>query len=113
MSYEFKPGNIGIKIEETPSMAKSISIIRKYNSLSMSDIKKAIESNEYVLVCPYIDHQGVRMIRRCYNELAKAGITVSIYEHDRPATLEFLSNLIKSHRQTDREVQAQIYAENR
>jgi len=58
MEYEFKPGKIALKIISTPSMAKCISIIRKYNPISMGEIKKAIESAEYVLTCPYISHPG-------------------------------------------------------
>ena len=42
-------------------MAKSISIIRKYNPVAMGEIKKAIESKGYVLTCPYISH--LRIIR--------------------------------------------------
>ena len=74
-------------------------------------VKKAIESSEYVLTCPYISHPGVRMIRKCYDELSKAGIEVDIYEHERLTDRELLSNLIASHRQTEREVRAQVDAE--
>ena len=49
MDFEFSPGNISIKIKSTPSIAKAISIIRKYNPISMSVIKSAIESQEYFL----------------------------------------------------------------
>ena len=111
MEYEFKPGKIGLKIKSTHSTAKCIAIIRKYNPISMGEIKKAIESSEYVLTCPYISHPGVRMIRKCYDELSKAGIEVDIYEHERLTDRELLSNLIASHRQTEREVRAQVDAE--
>ena len=50
MDYVFTPGYVGIKIKKTTSIAKSISIIRKYNPVSMAEIKTAIESNEYVLL---------------------------------------------------------------
>ncbi len=111
MEYEYKPGNIALKVKSTSSMAKSISIIRKYNPVSMAVIKSAIESGEYVLSCPYISHPGVRMIRKCYDELIKAGNIVEIYEHDRLTTREIISNIINSHRQTEREVRAQVDAE--
>jgi hypothetical protein len=111
MDYEFTPGYVGIKIKTTASIAKSISIIRKYNPVSMAEIKTAIESNEYVLTCRYTSHPGIRKIKKCYDELVKAGNEVEIYEHDRLAPYELLSNLIASHRQTDREVLAQVDAE--
>ncbi len=111
MEYEYKPGYVGIKIKTTPSIAKSISVIRKYNPISMAEIKKNIETDEYVLICPYTSHPGIRMIRKCFDELVKAGNDVEIYEHDRLTTRELLSNLISSHRQTEREVRAQVDAE--
>ncbi len=111
MDYVYKPGKFGIKIKATPSIAKSISILRKYNSLPISELKAAIEAGYYVLECPYVSSPGVRMIRRCYDELSKAGNDVEIYEHDRLTTREFLCNIIKSHRQTEREVRAQVDAE--
>ena len=111
MDYNFKPGEIGLIIRNVPSMAKCISIVRKYNAISMAEIKSTIESGGYILTCSYISHPGVRKIRKCYDELTKAGIEVEIYEHDRLTTREMISNLISSHRQTDREVQEQIDAE--
>ncbi len=111
MDYVFTPGYVGIKIKKTTSIAKSISIIRKYNPISMAEIKTAIESNEYVLTCRYTSHPGIRKIKKCYDELVNAGNEVEIYEHDRLAHGELLSNLIASHCQTDREVKAQVDAE--
>jgi hypothetical protein len=43
--------------------------------------------------------------------LVKNGIEVQIFEDGMPTTRELVSNLISSHRQTDREVQAQVDAE--
>lgn len=111
MDYEFTPGYVGIKIKTTPSIAKSILIIRNYTPASIAEIKTAIESNEYVLTCRYTSHPGIRKIKKCYDELVNAGNEVEIYEHDRLASRELLLNLMASHRQTDREVQAQVDAE--
>ncbi len=111
MESIFTPGKIGIKIKNTSSIAKTISVIRKYNPISMAEIKKAIVSNDYVLECSYISHQGVQTIRKCYDELTKAGTEVEIYEHNELTTREFLSNLICSHRQTELEVRAQVDVE--
>ena len=111
MDHVYKPGKICIKIKSTSSMAKSISILRKYNPIPISDLKTAIETGKYVLECPYISTPGARMIRRCYDELSKAGNDVELYEHDRLTTREFLCNVIKSHREIEREVRAQVDAE--
>ena len=108
---DFEVGEIGLKIKSTPSMAKCIAIMRKYNPASMADIQNAIEHNDYVLTCSYISHPGVRMIRRCFDELTKAGIEAELYARDKLSSRELISNLITSHRQTEREVQAQVNTE--
>ncbi len=108
---DYKVGQIGLKIKSAGSLAKCIAIIRKYNPVSMAEIKKAIDANDYVLTCSYISHPGVRSIRKCYDELTKIGADVEIYEHDKLSSREFISNLIGSHRQTEREVAEQIEKE--
>lgn len=101
---DFSIGTIGLKVVSYTSIAKCISVIRKYNPISMAEIKNAIETNNYILTCSYISHPGVRMIRKCYDELTKSGVVVEIYEHDRLTDRELISNLISSHRQTNKEV---------
>ncbi len=111
MDYEYKTGEVGLKIKSASSMAKCIAILRKYNPVSMAEIKNAIETGEYVLTCSYISHPGIRKIRKCYDELVKSGQEVEIYEHDRLTTRELISNLIASHRKTEREVREQMEEE--
>lgn len=108
---DFIPGNIGLKIKEYSSIAKCISIIRKYNPLSMSEIKSAIESNNYVLQCKYSNDSGIRKIRKCYDELSKNGIVSEIYEHDELTTREFISNLLNTYHDISVETEALIDAE--
>ncbi|OQA25362.1 MAG: hypothetical protein BWY61_01019 [Firmicutes bacterium ADurb.Bin354] len=40
---DFEVGIIGLKIKSAGSIAKCIAIIRKYNPISMAEIKNAIE----------------------------------------------------------------------
>lgn len=101
---EYTISEIGLKAKKASSMAKTVSIIRKYNKKSMSDIVNAIKSDDYVLKCTVLSHSGVIMIRKCYDELIKVGAEVKIYECDEPTTRELISNLINSHRQTDHEI---------
>lgn len=108
---EYTVGEIGLKIKSTTSVAKTISIIRKYRFVSMAEIKADIESGNYVLTCSCLSHSGVRMIRKCYDELKKNGTEAEIYERDRITTRELISNLIASHRQTEKEVEAAVDAE--
>ena len=102
---------IGLVIRSTKSTAKCISIIRKYNPISMADIKKAIETEQFVFDCAYTNDSGVRKVRRCYDELTKAGTIVEIYADSFPSTREFISNLLGSYSEIAEETQAIIDAE--
>ncbi len=102
---------IGLVIISANSVAKCISIIRKYNPVSMSEIKTAIEKKAFVFDCDYDNDSGVRKVRGCYDELVKAGATVEIYEDGDLTTREFISNLLNSYREIDEEIQDQIDAE--
>ena len=65
---------IALKVISFNSIAKVISIIRNYNPVSMGGIRTAIENGSYVLEYDFFSHWGVRELRRCYDELTKAGI---------------------------------------
>ncbi len=103
-----RDNKIGLIIKSAPSLAKCISIIRKYRADSISDIKSRIENCEYVFDCRYTDTSGVRKVRRCYDELIKAGAMVEIYEHGDLTTRDFLSNLVDTYRQIEEETEAMI-----
>ena len=108
---EFVHGNIALKVQNPSSMAKCISILRKYNPVSMSEIKCAIDSNQYVLSCKYTNDSGIRKIRKCFDELKKNGIEAEIYEHDRLTTREFISNLITTYKEIEIETETMVDTE--
>ena len=109
--YKYPEDRIGLVIKSADSVAKCISIIRKYNPVSMSEIKKAMENHSFVFDCEYTSNSGVRKVRRCYDELVKAGATIEIYEDGDLTTREFISNLLNTYQEIDKEIQAQIDAE--
>lgn len=100
-----------LKIVAYESIAKCISILRKYTSASMREIKKAIESNDFVYSSEHVSHPGVKKLARCYDELTAAGATVEIYELGILSSREIIANLIESHQQTEREVEEDIERE--
>ena len=102
---------IGLVVSSTNSVAKCIAIIRKYNPISISEIKTAIDTLQFVFDCEYTDDAGLRRVRRCYDELTKSGNTVEIYEDGNLTTREFISNLLGSYREIAIETQAMIDAE--
>ena len=93
--HNMKP-QVGIKIPNDSSIAKAASIIRKIEkNLSISDISGRIKNSDYLLSYDLSSEKGVNTIIHCYNEFQKIGVTPSLYEHDRPASIDFLKNLIK------------------
>lgn len=111
MNYQYVPGYIGLKITNTPSWSKCISIMRKYKDASIAEIKTTIEAGQYILYYETTDTNGIRKIKKCYDELQKNGISVELYERDELMTRQILCNLITSHRITKREVESEIYTE--
>ncbi len=111
MDYEYTVGILGLKIKSTPSMAKCISIVRKYNPISIAEIKNAIEAGNYILTTTVINTPGIRTLRKCYDELVKNSINVEIFERDKPISRELVTNMISFHRQIEREIRAQVDAE--
>jgi hypothetical protein len=77
----------------------------------MREIKKAIESNDFVYSSEHVSHPGVKKLARCYDELTAAGATVEIYELGILSSREIIANLIESHQQTEREVEEDIERE--
>ncbi|MBO4846660.1 MAG: hypothetical protein J5525_10175 [Lachnospiraceae bacterium] len=110
MSYTTED-KIGLVIKSAESMAKCMQIIRKYNPISMAEIKKAIDAGHFVFDCDYIDDSGIRRVRRCYDELVKAGVKVDIYEDGDLTTREFISNLLGTYKEIATETEAIIDAE--
>ena len=102
---------IFLKIVAYDSIAKCISILRKYTSASMGEIKEAIESNDFVYSSEHISHPGVKRLAKCYDELTAAGVTVEIYELGMLCSRDIIDNLIESHAQTEREVDEDIERE--
>lgn len=109
--YNFMEDKIGLIIKSTDSMAKCISIIRKYNPVSIGEIKGAIESRKFVFWCKYTSDSGIRKVRRCYDELVKTGADVEIYEDGELTTRELISNLIDTYKEIATETEAMIDAE--
>ncbi len=102
---------IGLVVKSVSSMAKCISIIRKYNPISMAEIRNAIDNGQFVFYCKYTSDSGIRKVRRCYDELVKSGAVVEIYEDGDLTTREFISNLVDTYREIEAETEVAIDAE--
>ena len=103
--------NLGLKIVKYDSLSACIIILRKYRNDSMSDIKKDIETNDFIFACDYIDDDELLEMIKCYDELVDAGCSVEIYDLGRIGSRELLCNLHESHVQIAKEVEEEIDAE--
>lgn len=103
--------NIGLKISNTAQLAKVVSIIRSYESLSIADIKQRISSNQYLLEYEYTDEDGLKKIINCYSKLEKTGISAQLYEHDNPCDIQLLKNLNGMYKDISDQINAEIAAE--
>ena len=103
---------IALKVKSYSSIAKVISIIRKYSSLSMGDIKSAIEHNQYVLEVDCFSISEIRKLRRCYDELLNAGTECDIYDEDEEViSRQIVSNWIETLRGVEKDTMVQMAAE--
>ena len=103
---------MALKVKSYTSIAKVISIIRKYSSISMGDIKSAIEHNQYILEVDCFSISGIRKLRRCYDELLKAGIECDVYDEDEEViSRQIVSNWIETLRGVEKDTMAQMTAE--
>ena len=98
--------NVGIKAEKfTAAVAK---IMRSYEEVPISEIKRRIECGEYLYECDYIDGDGIKKVLQINDKLTALGIKCGLFEHDRPADIQLLKNLLVSYKQTETEVERDI-----
>ncbi len=101
----------GIVIDQYPSVAEVVKIMRKYTKDSMMEIRDHINKNEFVMSCNYIDEDEIKRLIKCVNELKKSKITVKIYKDNKQIDLQLLKNWVESCRQTAIQTEAEVELE--
>ncbi|MTH53683.1 hypothetical protein GKZ89_09735 [Bacillus mangrovi] len=92
---------IKMKIERDANEIKYISILRKEVNKSISEIKKLISNNDYILSYNLLDMDEMIEIEKIVSLLLKADAKVHLYENNREVSIEFLNNLIESYQDTE------------
>ena len=87
---------LGITIDQYPSVAEVIKIMRKYTNESIMDIKTHINNKEFVISCDFCNDDEVKRIIKCINELKKSRITVKIFDNDEEIEMQFLKNWVRT-----------------
>ena len=84
----------GIKADRfTAGVAK---LMRSYEEVSISEIKRRIESGEYLYECDFIDGKGVSRLLGLYEQLTAQGIGCTLFDHGKPSDIQFLRNWVES-----------------
>ncbi|GAA0075994.1 hypothetical protein UT300005_03720 [Clostridium sp. CTA-5] len=109
---------VQIKIKKDNNVIKYISLIRKFDSsISISDIKKNIENNDFVVVfdLEYYDViediEGVDrkvLFRQFIAELLKGGADIKIYRNSKITTLKLLDNWLNTLKEISKQTQIDI-----
>ena len=101
---------VGIKIPVGSPIAKCVSVIRKLEpTLSISDISSRINSGDYVLSYDYTSSNGIKKIIKCYEDLAKLGISATLYElDDEECSIELIKNLNNMYDEISDEIDAEM-----
>lgn len=110
---------IQLKIKKDNAITKYIALIRKYNkNLSMAEIKKRIENQEYVIeheliptydICDDVDNiDRNRLFRELISDLISQGAVIELFENDRLISIEYLDNRLVTVKETERETRLDI-----
>ena len=94
---------ISLKIMKDSNISKYISIIRKATGQSISDIKRAIENNDYAVESDYYDSDELNTLVITAEALVAIGAKLEIYEDDRETTIQMVKNLINTYEEIEEE----------
>lgn len=93
---------LGMKLPVGPVSAKAAMALKKATDLSLADIKAKAANDEFVVLCDYVDLEGLELINRLKREMASLGVEVRLFEdgvYERPP--ELFDNLEEMHRSID------------
>ena len=108
ISKENTMRTVGLKLESSVFTTPIAKIIRKYQDLSISQIKQIVLNNEYVFKCDIIHANGIRTILHIKDDLSKEGIISYIYVEGKLTNEEYLNNLLVSYKQTENQVEEEM-----
>ena len=84
----------GIKVDRfTAGVAK---LMRGYEDVSISEIKRRIECGEYLYECDFISGEGVSRLFSMYEQLTAQGVNCTLFDHGKPSDIQFLRNWVQS-----------------
>ena len=71
-------------------------LMRGYEEVSISEIKRRIECGEYLYECDFINAKGVSRILEMHEKLTAQGVGCTMYDHGKPSDEQYLRNWVES-----------------
>ena len=93
-----------IKLPSSDVPTKAIVAIRKATGLSISEIKLRVAKGESIIESDLSDDESLGAIIDLYGELLALDIQSLLYQGGREVSIDFLANVVDSHRDTAKEV---------
>ncbi len=108
-----------IRINKDSNLIKYIKIIREYDhSLSIGEIKNAIEQGTDVVVCDFDDYDPMESIgfaeksfKKLKNALKKAGAQVKVFHNGEEVDDDYFAIRERMDKETQKEIEAQVEQE--
>lgn len=93
---KFDDAIYGVTASKDAPVAKTVSIVRRFTSRSMGEIRARIASGAPLLEADEIDLEGLKGILELYEGLFDAGIEACILENGEPSDADLLRNWIET-----------------
>src|SRR5699024_6543728 len=94
---EYIMDQIYLFIDNDNSTNKYISVVRRFTSHSINEIKLAIEKEKTVAAYDYYDQDELLNLVELAEKLIGVGANIKIYEDDRQISLDMVKNLIDTY----------------
>lgn len=104
-------GTIGIKAFPSTFNPQIAMVMRKYVEISIRDVKKIVDSNDYLYKCDVLDDHGIETILLINADLRSQGISSALYEDNETTTTENLKNILSFYSEIDDQVEGEMDAE--
>lgn len=99
---------IGIKVPVDSSIVKVVSVIKKIEPLSNSEIKRRIREDDFLLNYRCASDEEVLNILRCYHRLINMGVKPTLFDQDMPVDIDYIYGLDDAYRIIDEKIKAEI-----
>lgn len=90
---------VGIKADRFTALVAKV--VRGYEDVSMSEIKRRIADGDYIYSGDLYRAAEIKKVLKINDELTKAGINCVMYERGNKTDAEYLNNRLASYKQTE------------